>query len=138
MRVILITGGNGGLGLAMVRAFLNESKDNLVWLGIHSRRDQADKLVVEFPGNVATVELDVTKADSWKKAVEEILSRHKRIDVLVNNAGKHADALLATMPLNSWDNVIETNLDATFHGCQAVLPTMISQRSGRIVNIASL
>jgi len=138
MRVILITGGNGGLGLAMVRAFLNESKDNLVWLGIHSRRDQADKLVVEFPGNVATVELDVTKADSWKKAVAEILSRHKRIDVLVNNAGKHADALLATMPLNSWDNVIETNLDATFHGCQAVLPTMISQRSGRIVNIASL
>src|SRR5215831_5965258 len=106
MRIILITGGNGGLGLAIARAFLNESKENLVWLGIHSRRDQADKVVVEFPGNVADVELDVTKADSWKKAVEEILSCHKRIDVLVNNAGKHADALLATMPAKSWEEVI--------------------------------
>src|SRR5207247_9755605 len=50
----------------------------------------------------------------------------------------HADGLLATMPVSAWVEVLKTNLDGAFHGCQAVLPTMISQRSGRIVNIASL
>ena len=66
------------------------------------------------------------------------LARHSRLDVLVNNAGSHEDALLATMPPDSWRRVLATNLDGVFHGCQAVLPTMISQRAGRIVNLSSL
>src|SRR5208283_5055901 len=76
--------------------------------------------------------------ERWKQAVAEILARHSRIDVLVNNAGRHEDMLLGTMPLSSWQKVLATNLDGVFHGCQAVLPTMISQRKGRIVNMASL
>jgi 3-oxoacyl-[acyl-carrier protein] reductase len=137
-RIILITGANGGLGQAIARAFLAESSENFVWLGVHSRRDNADKLTAEFAGRCQSLELDVTQPASWKTAVEQILAQHNRLDVLVNNAGKHHDALLATMPLSAWENVLSTNLDATFHGCQAVLPTMISQRGGRIVNIASL
>jgi 3-oxoacyl-[acyl-carrier protein] reductase len=57
---------------------------------------------------------------------------------LINNAGFHADGLLATMPPESWADVLRTNLDSVFHGCQAVLPSMIAARYGRIVNIASL
>jgi len=84
------------------------------------------------------VTLDVTQPASWRTAVEQILSSHKRLDVLINNAGKHSDGLLATMPVSMWEEVLKANLDGAFHGCQAVLPTMISQRGGRIVNIASL
>jgi 3-oxoacyl-[acyl-carrier protein] reductase len=138
MRTILITGANGGLGQAIARAFLAESPENFIWLGTHSRRETAEKLAAEFSGRCQSVELDVTQPALWKAAVEKILAEHQRLDVLVNNAGKHEDGLLATMPAESWDNVLKTNLDSVFHGCQAVMTPMISQRGGRIVNIASL
>jgi len=137
-RVILITGANGGLGLAIARAFLQESPENIVWLGVRSRREHADKLAQENAARCFCVTLDVTSPESWQQAVKEILAKHQRLDVLVNNAGSHEDALLATMPQDSWRRVLATNLDGVFHGCQAVLATMISQHGGRIVNISSL
>jgi len=137
-RVILITGANGGLGQAIAWNFLQESPANLVWLGVRSRREYADKLARENPDRCFCAALDVTSPESWSAAVKEILARHQRIDVLVNNAGRHEDSLLATMPPDSWRRILATNLDGVFHGCQAVLPAMISQRAGRIVNVASL
>lgn len=137
-RVILITGANGGLGQAITRCFLNESPNNFVWMGVRNRKEQADDLAKKLPERCALVHLEVTQVASWERAVSTVLSRDNRVDVLVNNAGKHADGLLATMPLKDWEEVLESNLKAAFHGCQAVLPTMVSQRSGRIINIASL
>jgi 3-oxoacyl-[acyl-carrier protein] reductase len=137
-RVILITGANGGLGHAIARVFLQESPASLVWLAFHSRRDRADQLVRENPDRCSCLALDVTSPDSWKQAVAQVLARHNRLDVLVNNAGAHEDTLLATMPVQSWQRVLAVCLDGVFHGCQAVVPTMISQRHGRIVNVASL
>jgi 3-oxoacyl-[acyl-carrier protein] reductase len=138
LRVILITGANGGLGQAIARSFLQESSANIVWLGVRSRREQADKLTKENSDRCFCVTLDVTSPESWQTAVKEILARHQRIDVLVNNAGRHEDSLLATMTPDSWRRILATNLDGVFHGCQVVLPAMISQRAGRIVNVASL
>src|SRR6266566_813799 len=137
-RVILITGGNGGLGQAIGRSFLAEAPENLVWLGVRKNRAQAEALRREFPERCRCVSLDVTKPGEWELGVSEILTQTKRLDVLVNNAGGHQDHLLATMPPSAWQEVLATNLDAVFHGCQAVLPAMISQRHGRIVNVASL
>ena len=138
LRVILITGANGGLGLAIARSFLQESPASVVWLGVRTNREHADKLAQENPGRCFCVTLDVTTPESWQSAVKEILAHRQRLDVLVNNAGSHEDALLATMPPDSWRRVLAANLDGVFHGCQAVLPTMISQRGGRIVNVSSL
>ncbi len=137
-RVILVTGANGGLGQAIARAFLEESETTLVYLGARSNRQNAIALASEFNTRARIVDLDVTAAAQWKHAVELILTEHKRLDVLVNNAGHHADGLLATMAKESWDGVISANLNAVFHGCQAVMAPMISQRFGRIINIASL
>lgn len=138
LRVILITGANGGLGQALTRAFLREHASNFVWMGVNTRRDRAELLARENPDRCCCVTLDATRPEAWKQAVTQILLRNNRIDALVNNAGAHEDGLLATMPADSWQRVIAANLDSVFHGCQAVLPTMISQRHGRIINIASL
>jgi 3-oxoacyl-[acyl-carrier protein] reductase len=136
-RVILITGANGGLGQAIAHSFL-ELADTIVCLAIREKRDRAEQLACASSGRAECVELDVRTPESWKSAVEKILAKHKRLDVLVNNAGKHQDGLLATLPSNAWEEVLGTNLDGVFHGCQAVLPAMISQRHGRVINIASL
>jgi 3-oxoacyl-[acyl-carrier protein] reductase len=137
-RVVLITGANGELGQAIAREFLRETDLACVWLGVHERRNAAEALRQEFPERTRILRLDVTQAAAWEESVQTIVREAGRLDVLVNNAGFHQDALLAQMPVGAWTGVIRTNLDAVFHGCQAVLPTMISQRFGRIINVASL
>jgi 3-oxoacyl-[acyl-carrier protein] reductase len=137
-RVVIITGANGGLGQAIARGFLQESPANVIWQGVHTHRERADRLSAEFADRCHCVQLEVAEPASWQSAVAAILSAHQRLDVLVNNAGKHQDSLLATMPAAAWNEVLRTNLDGAFHGCQAVLPTMMAQRGGRIVNVASL
>jgi len=136
--IILITGANGHLGRAITHAFLEESPDNVIWLGVHRRREHADELAAANPNRCQVTSLDVTRPESWQAAVKEISAVHQRLDVLVNNAGTHDDAFLAQMKLESWREVLAVNLDGVFHGCRAVLPAMISQHGGRIINIASL
>ncbi|MCU0777929.1 MAG: SDR family oxidoreductase [Akkermansiaceae bacterium] len=138
MRSILITGGNGGLGLAIGRYFLHHDSEAKVWLGVRARRDKAAILADEYQGRCGLLDLDVTDQAAWQGAVEQILGADGRLDVLVNNAGLHRDCLLAAMPAETWHEVISANLDATFHGCRAAVPAMMRQRSGRIINIASL
>lgn len=138
LRVLLITGANGGLGQAIARGFLAESTDNSIWLGVHTRRQRAEALAEEHPTRCHLLTLDVTSRESWQQAVARVLAAQARLDVLVNNAGTHEDALLGMMPPAAWERVRATNLDGVFHGCQAVLPTMVAQRAGRIVNVASL
>lgn len=138
MRSILVTGGNGGLGLAIGRWFLESEADSRVWLGVRSSRDAAEALAEEFPGRCQLVSLEVTDKEAWSAAVEQIVARDGRLDVLVNNAGVHRDSLLATMSDEDWSSVISSNLDSVFYGSRAVIRTMMGQRFGRIINIASL
>lgn len=137
-RVICITGGNGSLGLAIARAFLIESPANHVWLGTKNHRDQAQALCAQHTDRCHCLDLDVTSPDSWKTAVATIEKQHGRFDVLVNNAGRHHDMLLGQMPADLWRDIVRVNLEGVFLGCQSVLPLMMSQRHGRIINIASL
>ncbi len=138
-RTILITGANGHLGHAIAEAFLEESPENSVWLGVHRRREHADQLAAAQAGRCRVLPLDVTQPKSWQAAVTDILDAPpRRLDVLVNNAGAHDDAFLAQMKPESWRDILAVNLDSVFHGCRAVLPAMISQHGGRIINIASL
>ncbi len=138
MRLILITGGNGGLGLGIARYFLEHDPAAKVWLGVRKSRDRAETLIAEFPERCALTDLDVTDPEAWKTSIEHIIQTDGRLDVLVNNAGMHHDCLLAAMPSEIWHSVIAANLDAVFHGCRAAVTPMMRQRFGRIINISSL
>ena len=138
MRTILITGGNGGLGLGIARYFLGHDPEARVWLGVRKNREQAEILAAEHAGRCRLIDLEVTCPDAWKAAIEQIIEADTRLDVLVNNAGMHRDCLLAAMPNDAWHSVIAANLDSVFHGCRAAVTPMMRQRFGRIINIASL
>lgn len=137
-RSILITGANGALGLATAERFLTQEADCRVFLGVRERRDKAEELAARFPGRADLVTLEVTSPEAWVAAITEIEGKAGPVTVLVNNAGFHEDALLANMTQPQWSRVLDANLNAVFHGCQAVLPGMMRQRLGRIVNISSL
>jgi 3-oxoacyl-[acyl-carrier protein] reductase len=136
--VILITGANGSIGQAIAFAFLSHEKNAFVWLGVHSNTSHAESIVKQFPERSSIISLDVTDQHSWASAVAKIIATSGSLDVLVNNAGHHDDALLAQMSQDKWNNIINLNLNSVFLGCQSVLPAMIGNRYGRIVNISSL
>ena len=119
--------------------FLEESPDNFIWLGVNNRRSSGRKSWRrKIPDAAAWHRWMSPGRVHGRPTVAEILAMQGRVDVLVNNAGRHDDALLAQMTQETWSQVISLNLDSVFHGCQTVMPAMISQRSGRIINVASL
>jgi 3-oxoacyl-[acyl-carrier protein] reductase len=137
-RRILVTGANGVLGRAIARQFLERDPACQVWLGVRAGRDQAEALAAAFPGRAHLLNLEVTRADDWQSAIAAIEAGAGPLSVLVNNAGGHDDALLATMRREQWDQVIDSNLNAVFLGCQAAVGSMLRGRWGRIINVASL
>lgn len=138
MEAILITGGNGGIGLACARVFLERRPDARIFLGCRNARAEADALAAGAGGRVEILSLEVADPEAWEKAVARVVESCGRIDVLINNAGHHHDSLLATMPLEAWHGVIASNLTGTFLGCRAVTRPMMAARKGHIINIASL
>jgi len=132
-KVVVVTGGGRGIGRTLVERFGSEGS-RVVALDVafgDEDRPQAGE------AGALAVECDVTAADSVRRAVEEVLDRHGRIDVLVNNAGVNVEGLVAELDPELWRRCLEVNLTGTFLVCQAVIPTMQAQGGGRIINAAS-
>ena len=134
----MITGASQGIGRACALALAEAGAD----VALASRN--ADKLaavaqeVEQFGVKSLVMSLDVAQPESVKEGFARILEAWERIEVLVNNAGITKDNLLMRMKVEDWDTVLRTNLDGAFHCIRAVLPGMVRQRSGRIVNITSV
>ncbi len=136
-RVALVTGASRGIGRAIALS--------LAAGGAHvvaaARGDNAKATVDEIRaagGSAEVATLDVTDPASVEAVVAGVLERHKRIDVLVNNAGVTKDQLMLRMKRDDWDRVIAANLTGAYTCEQAVLKSMVRARQGRIISITSV
>ncbi len=136
-RVAIVTGGTRGIGAA-VAAWLCERGANVVVSGRDADRLQgALKAMDGLAGRVVGLAADVAKRDDADRLVDAARQEFGRLDVLVNNAGITRDTLLIRMKDDDWDQVMDVNLRGAFLMTRAAAKTMMRQRSGRIINIAS-
>ena len=137
-RVALVTGASQGIGRACAIVLAEAGAD----VALGSRNVEKLHTVgqeIESLGRKALVlSLDVSNPESVKATVSGVLQSLGKIDILVNNAGISKDNLVMRMKPDDWEAVIRTNLDGAFHCIRAVLPGMVRQRYGRIINISSV
>lgn len=136
-KVALVTGASRGIGRATALMLAKAGAR----VALTSRGDAAELVAAEIAaagGESLALAADVSDAAAVSAAVGRILDGWGRIDVLVNNAGITRDQLLLRMKREEWDAVLATNLTGTFICTQAVLKTMVRQRSGRIISISSV
>ena len=137
-RFAVVTGGARGIGRAITERFLDSGAAVAIWdrdrlLGEATARELAGC------GRVEVLGVDVADHGSVARACEATVASFGRIDILVNNAGIGGPTGPTwTYPLDAWRNVMAVNLDGPFHCCRAVVPQMIANGYGRIVNIASI
>lgn len=138
-RVALITGGGRGIGRAVARRLATEGS-HIAVADLDGAAAEAVAAEVRGIGRRAlAVRVDVTSADDVQRAVDEVQGRLGRADILVNSAGVLGPFLpVWETPVESWDRLIAVHLRGTFLCCRAVVPGMIAQRWGRIVNLASI
>jgi len=138
MKRALVTGGSGSIGAAVCRTLASAGHHVLVHT--HSRPDKAAAIVTaitEAGGSADAVQFDVADGDATALVLQHLLEQGP-IQILVNNAGRNADAPLAGMSRAQWSGVIDVILNGFFHVTQPLLLPMIRTRWGRIVNVASV
>src|ERR1700744_5871304 len=137
-RVAWVTGGGTGIGESGAE-FLAADGWTVVVSG--RRKEELDRVVASVTkkgGQAEAIPLDVSNRDSVNKAAEQILSKHGRIDLLVNSAGINVPKRSwAEMELEGWDRLVEINLNGVLYCMRAVLPAMRAQQDGCIINVAS-
>jgi len=136
-RVAIVTGGAQGFGLAISERFIQSGAKVIIW---DIDKEKAEIALKKINSKNCFYEIvDVTNFEEIKKNLNDIESNHGKIDIFINNAGiAGMNTTVAEYPLKEWNKVIDLNLNAVFYCCKAVVPFMIKNNYGRIVNIASI
>ncbi len=130
----IVTGAASGIGRAIALAFATEGA-RVACLDLNL--DGAKAVAAEAGGGAFALKVDVAKESSVDKQVAAAIAKLGGVDVMVNNAGIATAAFVVDMPLRQWQQMIDIDLTSVFLGCRAVLPAMIAQKSGRIINTGS-
>ena len=137
-KVALITGASRGIGQS-ISIILAQNGAHVICVSrnINDVQSVADKITNQkFVASAASCDISITH--NVTELVKDIIEKHGRIDILINNAGITSDNLLMRMSEDDWDNVLNINLKAAFTAIKVASRTMIKQRSGRIINISSV
>jgi 3-oxoacyl-[acyl-carrier protein] reductase len=137
-KVALVTGASQGIGRTCA---LKLAKEGAAVAVAARNQEKLNKLVSEITagsGKAAAFALDVADEEQVKAAVKAAIAQFGKIDILVNNAGITRDQLVMRMKRADWDAVLQTNLTSAYLCIQSVIPSMLKQRWGRIINITSV
>lgn len=139
-RVVVITGGSSGIGRAI--GLRLAGPDTKIYFNYYDpdnvNSEETVKLIKGRKGSASGSRVDVASLPDVQDFFNKIIQECGRVDVLVNNAGITIDGLLVRMKEEDWDRVLTINLKGAFYCIQAVAKTMMKQRSGRIINMASV
>ena len=136
MKNILITGGAGGIGLEIVHYF--EKKNfNIIILDKSLKKD-FKKNYKKIKKNIFYFEVDLLEIKKTEKKIQQIISKFKTIDILINCAGIQYISKIENFPTNEWRKVIDINLTSSFITSKNIIPVMKKNNSGRIINISSV
>ncbi|WP_447973445.1 3-oxoacyl-[acyl-carrier-protein] reductase [Nitrospira sp. Kam-Ns4a] len=137
-KTAIVTGAAQGIGRAIAEALAHQGADVAVCDLDPGRSQEAVEAIRAMGRRALNVKVNVADWDDVKAMADHVLKEWGRIDILVNNAGVTRDGLLIRMKEEDWHLVLQVNLNGTFYCTKAVLQPMTKQRSGRIVNIASI
>jgi 2-dehydro-3-deoxy-L-rhamnonate dehydrogenase (NAD+) len=137
-RVMVVTGGARGLGYAIAQRALRSGAAVALW-DIDAERLERSRAELSELGSVSAVKVELTDEASVEAAAQRTVDTHGAIHALVNSAGiTGGNGLTWELPVEMWRRVIEVNLIGSYLTCRAVVPRMLEQGYGRIVNIASV
>jgi len=137
-KVALVTGGAQGIGKVVALLFAQNGAD-LVISDINLEKAEETAKEIESIGRKAmAIKVDVANFDDVNRMTQAVIERFGHIDILINNAGITRDKLILRMTEEDWDAVLNINLKGTFNCTKVVVRHMAKQRSGKIVNIASV
>ena len=132
-KTAIVTGGVQGFGLAIVNRFIKSGAKVVVW---DQDKDLLDNMDIN---GIEKIQVDISKFESIKNAYEETLEKVKKIDILINNAGIAGPSFKTwEYPVEEWQKVIDIDLTGIFYCCKIIVPQMLKNNYGRIVNIASI
>jgi NAD(P)-dependent dehydrogenase (short-subunit alcohol dehydrogenase family) len=138
-KVAIITGGSRGIGRAIALAFAREGAKVAVVARVKSRCDEVVAQIYKDGGEAISLQADVTSEADVFRMVEQTKDMLQRIDILVNNAAvNHPYRTVTELTLDEWNWVVGVNLTGPFLCSRAVLPEMIAERSGKIINLSSI
>lgn len=138
-KIALVTGASRGIGRAIATELAVRGAFVIVnYNGSEAAADETVKLIAAAGGRAEARQCNVADYRACEQLISEVLEQYKRIDILVNNAGINRDNLLMKMSEEEFDAVLDTNLKGTFHTMRFVSRQMLKQRSGRIINLASV
>jgi len=137
-RVALVTGASQGIGRACALALAREGAGIAVAARNQPKLDELVAEIITAGGRAAAFVMDVGEEEQVKAGIKSALGQFGKIDILVNNAGITRDQLVMRMKRADWDSVLNTNLTSAYLCVQQVIPSMLKQRWGRIINITSI
>jgi NAD(P)-dependent dehydrogenase (short-subunit alcohol dehydrogenase family) len=137
-RVVIVTGAGRGIGVRVAQRFAQDGSRVAIVDLLAERAEATAASIIGAGGQALPVACDVRSADSVGRMVDEVVERFGTVDVLINAAGGYVPPQMAHETTEeTWDLVLDSNLKGMFLCCRAVLPHMMRQRSGRIINFAS-